>query len=162
KKLETERRLERIDQNLLRLADIVEEVESRLRSVRLQAGKARRYREYNERLKQLRTQVAQVDFLALSRQLDEVETELAGLRRQAPDSHTQLAERETQAAEVEQAATQLADLIRIYEARLGANREKIVANESTLVHERRRSVDLDEQISQLRRRGSAMAVRTTD
>ena len=45
KKIEALRRLERVDQNLLRLHDIVDEVESRLKSVRLQAAKARRYKE---------------------------------------------------------------------------------------------------------------------
>src|SRR5215813_3228939 len=43
KKIEALRRLERVEQNLLRLGDIVEEVESRLRSVRNQATKAKRY-----------------------------------------------------------------------------------------------------------------------
>ena len=50
KKVEAQRRLERVEQNLLRLSDIVEEVENRLKTVRAQAGKARRYREYSERL----------------------------------------------------------------------------------------------------------------
>ena len=50
KKLEALRRLERVEQNLLRLSDIVDEVESRLRGVRAQAGKARRYKEHTDRL----------------------------------------------------------------------------------------------------------------
>src|SRR5215203_750209 len=62
KKAAAARRMERVEQNLLRLSDIVDEVESRLRSVRLQAGKARRYREATERLRQLRTEVALVDW----------------------------------------------------------------------------------------------------
>ena len=45
KKVEAQRRLERVEQNLLRLSDIVEEVDSRLRSVRAHAAKAQRYRE---------------------------------------------------------------------------------------------------------------------
>ena len=65
KKLETLRRLERVDQNLLRLKDIVDEVGNRLRSVRLQATKARRYKEYADQLQQLRTQVAQADWRRL-------------------------------------------------------------------------------------------------
>ena len=40
KRQEADRRLERVEQNLLRLSDIVEELDSRLRSVRSQAGKA--------------------------------------------------------------------------------------------------------------------------
>ncbi len=57
KKIEALRRLERVEQNLLRLSDIVDEVESRLKSVRAQAAKARRYREHAERLQHLRTQI---------------------------------------------------------------------------------------------------------
>lgn len=53
-KKEAIRKLERTEQNLLRLADIVNEVQKQLRSIKLQAGKARNYLEYSERLKELR------------------------------------------------------------------------------------------------------------
>src|SRR5258706_2451013 len=58
KKKEAVRKLEKTDQNLLRVNDIVEEVERRLRSVKLQAGKARCYNEYSTRLGELRLQYA--------------------------------------------------------------------------------------------------------
>jgi len=51
---EAQSRLERVEQNLLRLADIVDEVEKQLRSVKYQAAKARRYREYTEEFKRLK------------------------------------------------------------------------------------------------------------
>ncbi len=54
KKIETLRRLERVDQNVQRLNDIIDEVEKQLRSVKLQAAKAQRYQEYTGRLKELR------------------------------------------------------------------------------------------------------------
>ena len=50
RKREAQRKLERTDQNLLRVADVVEELEKRLRSVKLAAGKARRFKEYETRL----------------------------------------------------------------------------------------------------------------
>ena len=50
KKTETLRKLERVDQNLARLRDIIDEVEKQLRSVKLQASKALRYQEYSTRL----------------------------------------------------------------------------------------------------------------
>ncbi len=81
KKLESIRRLERVDQNLLRLSDIVDEVGSRLRSVRLQAGKARLFREYSERLQTLRTQIGQSDWRTLSARLEAIEAELSAARR---------------------------------------------------------------------------------
>jgi chromosome segregation protein len=52
-KKEALRKLERTEQNLLRLADILGEVTKRLRSVKLQAGKARNYLQYSRRLKEL-------------------------------------------------------------------------------------------------------------
>ena len=55
RKRETIRRLERVEQNLLRLNDILGEVEKRLRSIKYQAGKARNYQAYTERLKELRS-----------------------------------------------------------------------------------------------------------
>ena len=50
KKIEAQRRLERVEQNLLRLSDIVDEVDNRLRTVRPQAAKAQHYKEYADRL----------------------------------------------------------------------------------------------------------------
>src|SRR5439155_5502671 len=54
RKKEAQRKLERVDQNLLRVHDIVEEVEKRLRSVKIQAGRARTFKEYSTRLGELR------------------------------------------------------------------------------------------------------------
>src|SRR5438477_6110091 len=54
KKKEAQRKLEKVDQNLLRVQDIVEEVEKRLRSVKIQAGRARTFQEYSTRLNELR------------------------------------------------------------------------------------------------------------
>src|SRR5687768_10834268 len=79
KKIEAQRRLERVDQNLLRLSDIVEEVENRLRSVRNQASKAKRYREYSERLQALRTQIARADWQSLGERLAGLEADLAAV-----------------------------------------------------------------------------------
>ena len=52
-KKEALRKLEHAEQNLLRLADILGEVTRQLRSVKHQAGKARNYLRYTERLKEL-------------------------------------------------------------------------------------------------------------
>src|SRR6185436_8843561 len=85
KKAAAARRMERVEQNLLRLSDIVDEVESRLRAVRAQAGKARRYRECSERLQQLRTEVAMVDWRALTKQLTSRESQLGELRNRTEE-----------------------------------------------------------------------------
>src|SRR5215467_13409612 len=69
KKIETLRRLERVDQNVARLRDILDEVEKQLRSVKLQAAKAQRYQEYSQRLKQLRVSLSLQEYHHLSEQL---------------------------------------------------------------------------------------------
>src|SRR5919108_587761 len=54
KKVEALRKLERVDQNLARVQDIIDEVDKQLRTVKLQASKAERYQEHAGRLKELR------------------------------------------------------------------------------------------------------------
>lgn len=162
RKLETQRRLERVEQNLLRLKDIVDEVENRLRSVRLQAAKARRYREYTNRLQELRIWVGLADFNKLTEALEGHEQALAALRDQHETALREAQEEEQQAAQLDDEMRQTADLVRALEARIAANRERIAANESTLEHERGRSRDLEEEIERHRRRLAAMSVRSGD
>ena len=49
-KLDAERKLERVDQNVSRLTDIVDEVEAQLNTIRSQAVKAAKYRQVSEQL----------------------------------------------------------------------------------------------------------------
>ncbi len=61
-KKEALRKLERTEQNLLRLADILGEISKRLRSVKLQAGKARNYLQYTQKLKELQVSYSLVEY----------------------------------------------------------------------------------------------------
>jgi chromosome segregation protein len=61
-KEEALRKLERTEQNLLRLADILSEVAGRLRSVKLAAGKARNYLQYTQQLKELQVNYSLAEF----------------------------------------------------------------------------------------------------
>jgi len=81
KRVEAERRLQRVEQNLLRLSDLVREMEERLNRLQSQAGKAQRYRAMNERLQVLRTQMAVADWKAIVAQCEKVENELATLSK---------------------------------------------------------------------------------
>jgi len=58
KKRETMLKLEKVGQNLLRVNDIIEEVQKQLRSIKLQAAKARKYNERVVRLKELRIKLS--------------------------------------------------------------------------------------------------------
>jgi chromosome segregation protein len=150
KKLESLRRLERVEQNLLRLSDIVDEVEGRLRTVRMQAGKARRYQEYASRLQELRTQVGFTDWRKLTGQLEAFESESAVLCDEITQSQA-LAERSEQlAAEVDGRIAALEAEIRTSEVRVAQNRERIAALVAAEDSARTRIAELDEQRSRLR------------
>ncbi|MBL8892170.1 MAG: chromosome segregation protein SMC [Planctomycetaceae bacterium] len=79
KSVETQRRLARVEQNLLRLADIVEEVGSRYRSIKAQASKAVRYRQASTRLKLLRTHLAKLDYEFFQNRLEQLQGERLSL-----------------------------------------------------------------------------------
>ena len=57
RKIVAERKLERTQQNLLRVTDIVREIERQIRSMELQAKKAERYRALQRRAKRQRTRI---------------------------------------------------------------------------------------------------------
>src|SRR5262245_54108951 len=80
KKVETLRRLERVDQNVQRLRDILDEVEKQLRSVKLQAAKAQRYQEYSTRLRELRVGLGLQEYQQLSERLETEQARLDELR----------------------------------------------------------------------------------
>ena len=62
KKAEALRALGRVEENLTRLTDIIQEVEKRVQRLKAQAGRARRYRVLVEKLKELRIRTAVVDY----------------------------------------------------------------------------------------------------
>src|SRR5919204_405666 len=80
KKTEALRKLERVDQNLERVRDIIEEVEKQLRSVKLQASKAQRYQEYSGRLRELRVGLGLQEYHQLTEKLQAEMTVLDGLK----------------------------------------------------------------------------------
>src|SRR5262249_20460258 len=145
KKVEAQRRLERVEQNMLRLSDIVEEVENRLKTVRAQASKARRYREYSERLQQLRTQIGLVDWRRLSEQLASVETELSQAQDETRSCDAEGQLLEARHLELETAALTAGEELRNCESQLASVRQNIAGQQATIDHERSRSAELDEE-----------------
>jgi chromosome segregation protein len=74
KKVEAARRLARVQQNLARLGDIVDELATRLQNLKSQASKAEKYRQASERLRALRTQLAWSDWQEFTAILQSTQT----------------------------------------------------------------------------------------
>ncbi len=77
RKLAAERKLERARQNLLRVSDIVREVERQIRSIELQAKKAERFKAMREELKGKEVSSAALQRKKLEEEISAFEEELA-------------------------------------------------------------------------------------
>ncbi len=159
KKATAARRLERVEQNLLRLSDIVDEVESRLRSVRMQAGKARRYRDHAERLQHLRTQVGLVDWRTLSKDIARREEHLTALARRGEEREEAVARAEAEASQLEQELDTAACESHEVETAASATREQIAARQAGIESGLARRADLEQEIVRFRRQLAAMSTR---
>src|SRR5205814_4765996 len=94
KKKEAQRKLERVDQNLIRLNDIVEEVDKRLRSVKVQAGKARNYQEHITRLNELRLSYSLQEYHTHHQQIGELDAQREDLQFRLDDAAGNLAKKQ--------------------------------------------------------------------
>jgi len=77
RKAEAEKRLSRVDQNMVRLHDIVEEVGGRLQTLKNQATRAQRYRELTAQMHRKRVQLGRLEHRELQENLHQVVTRIA-------------------------------------------------------------------------------------
>ncbi|MEX1095283.1 MAG: AAA family ATPase [Planctomycetales bacterium] len=158
-KAETEKKLARVDQNLLRLTDIVDEVRAQLDSLRGQATKAARYRDVSDRLREAWIGLAADDHRRLSAQRARIEDELAeraGRIAQAAGLQQSL---EARLAGTDGEVSDVDDRLREAERRAAANREAIAGRQVAARHESERAADLDSEILRLQKQHSLMSSR---
>ncbi len=159
RKLEALRKLEHVDQNLLRMHDIVEEVEKQLRSVKLAAAKARRHKEYSERLRELRLKTGLADFHNFTVQLDEYESKATGLGDQAAAQATRCDAVDAKLIQVQSLTEEIDNQNRSLESSLADCRQEIARLESQIAYERAHARDLTGQIERLRGQWSEFSSR---
>ncbi len=82
RRVEAQRKLERVAQNLQRLSDIVDEVEARLNTTRGQAAKAVKYREISQELREWWLGLAADDYRHATTELEAIDERLASLNDQ--------------------------------------------------------------------------------
>lgn len=120
RRTEAQRKLERTRENLVRLEDVIGEVERRLRSVKLAAGKARSYLEYDAQLRQRRASFALAEYYELEAANAAVRAEVEMLAAALVDERTRLAACDAQAAELDRDVQSHDERIHQAEARLHA------------------------------------------
>jgi chromosome segregation protein len=149
KKIEAQRRLDRVETNLVRLADIVDEVGSRYRSVKNQASKAAKYKDFTDRLQELRTFVGLKDWNSFSGKLSGLESKVSNLEEESTSLNAEIDQGQSEAKESE---TQLDEIsAKIIQQQETANqlRERIAQSESQIELNRSRKSDLTQRLDQL-------------
>lgn len=159
KKIETLRKLERVDQNLSRVKDIIEEVEKQHRSVKLQASKAQRYQEYSNRLKEVRLGLGREEYRTLTTRLEADEAALDAMRQELDQRAARAGACEAEAERLEMLLADLEDDLREREGRLAQVGQEIKAQETTLTHEDTLANDLEAELALSRKRGAELAGR---
>lgn len=138
KKKAAERKLEQTRQNLLRVSDIVTELDKRMGTLRRQAQKAERYRKYKAELRDIELWRASHRFLELraehqltSGEAERIGQELSGAREQwaTQDAHVvaergELATEERRLAAAQDSLYELDNRIRLTESKLGFERRE--------------------------------------
>lgn len=105
RKREASRKLEKVDQNLLRVADLIDELERRVRTLRIQAGRARSYVALTDRLTELRTTQFLISGAEMARQVSELEERLTAAVAADEVSEQQLDEATVKVEEAESGLT---------------------------------------------------------
>jgi chromosome segregation protein len=143
---EAERKLERTQQNLLRVADIIEELEKRLRSVKLQAGKARSYLEYDAKLRELKSSFAMAEYHRFTQSVTELNRQIDADQDQATAVRTAIDRHEAEAAEKTVQLDALVERIGGTDSELIRARADLAAQEERIASSGRR---VEEQTAQL-------------
>lgn len=159
KKAEAERRLVRVDQNMLRIHDIVDELGRRLSTLKQQASKAQRYRDWTLQSIHKRRQLGLLDLQELESQQCSIDQRLAengsardGLRGQVDETQNRLDQQQLLLKQV------LDELDSIGQTLLANQKEHVqAASELTLLEQRRQEWNtqrgtLLERIESLERR----------
>lgn len=157
KKVEAERRLARVQQNLTRLGDIVDEVAARLKSLQSQAGKAERYRQATERLRQLRSQVAWADWNTLSEEIEASRREHGEAVAKHRELETRREELAAQIQATEMELQEIADRARELERQRGESTREIAEVQGRCEADRATIKDLRGQIAASLRRMRLLA-----
>ena len=152
KKLETLRKLEQVEQNLLRVKDIHDELLRQLQTVRLPAAKAEKYRDYTQELKRLRVELALQDWHLDTQHWQRASQELDASRNELEQFQTQTSEQERQQVQKEVELAQMEETVHGLEDRLAHCREQQTGLEASLQHESTHQENLRRSQTQVQER----------
>ena len=160
RKIETLRKLATVELNLTRSKDRLDSLESQLRTLRMQAAKAQKYKEYSDRLRDLRVGLGLREYRDLSTTLDTEQRLFAEMQDEVAGANRQTGELEQTLRELDRELSRAEDGLRHQEGRLADARQQIAGFESTLKHERAAAVEHEADLLKIGRQRAELGART--
>jgi chromosome segregation protein len=149
---EAQHRLDNVQQNLLRLSDIIGEVEKQLRSVKLQAGKARNYQQYAVQLNEMKSQFYLAEYHHLMDSQGEFRVELDEVNQNLRDSKIRQDVAESNRSELELTVVDYGNKIATVENRLTQTIGQITSANDNIEILHQRIEEQNDNLNQARRR----------
>jgi chromosome segregation protein len=162
RKVEAQRKLERVGQNLERLTDIVDEVEAQLNSTRSQAAKAAKYHDISTALKKWWIGLAADDYRHLTREISELEKHLIESSGRLDVLNEKQKGLEARESAFDAELAKLDDQIREVERRNSGGREVIAGHEATIQFQSARLQELESELARLQKQKLTLAGRVQE
>ena len=159
KKTETLRKLASVELNLTRSKDRLDALDGQLRTLRMQAAKAQKYKEHSDRLRELRVGLSAREFRTLTAALMTEQEALASLKVEVSGATTEAEHLELRAKELDWAVTRGEEALRHHEAKLADARQQITGFEGTLKHERATEQNLEAELLKVGRQRADLGYR---
>lgn len=159
---EAERRLERVEQNLLRLTDIVDEVESQVDKVRSQAEKATKYRRISTELETFWVGMVADDFRRQSMVREKLEQQKQDAAQHLADVQQSQATAKLVLDEADEALSVVDDELREIEGHRSELRSRMASHQTTLGHHSSRRKELETEVDRLVRQQTLMDGRVAE
>ena len=162
KRTEALKRLERVETNLVRLSDLVDEVETQVSTVRTQAQRATRYRAVSTELEQLWVGLAADDFRRESNVRDVLVAQMQESAGVVQDLRSRQIAAESEVGAADAALSEVDDQLREVERRRSDLRSRIASLETTVRHQAARETELHSDLQRLVRQQNLMKNRVAE
>jgi chromosome segregation protein len=136
RKQETLRKLAAAEANLTRSQDRLDHLDAQLRTLRMQAAKAQKFREYSDRLRDLRVAVGLREYRDLTAALDAEQASLAQLQATLTGANQRTSELEQRLRTLDWDLSCAEENLRHQDGKLAEARQQIAGYEATWKHER--------------------------
>ena len=162
KRTEALKRLERVETNLVRLSDLVDEVETQVSTVRTQAQRATRFRDVSTELEQLWVGLAADDFRRETNVRDALVSQMQESAGVVQDLRARQTAAEQEVAAADAALSEVDDQLREVERRRSDLRSRIASLDTTVRHQAAREAELQSDLQRLVRQQNLMKNRVLE